>query len=207
MSVKKKISKRNYLKGKQLLQEAKLCVNRGLVLSMLPEDIHGCIEAFQHAFELSLKALYQLHGLSFPESHNAAKSIHKISKRMKELPILMDYPVWEKREKWIIEKSEYMAKLHHLTIYGDEDRDIPASQLFTQEEKGKIITDVGMLFTFVRHPMLLIGYDLDLLSGEEENELKNWIEQAVKTIDPKKLSELKKRVNKALGDYYTMREK
>ena len=172
MNVKRKISKRNYLIGKQLLDEAAICVQRGLLLSMLPNDIHGCIEAFQHAFELSWKALFQIHGLSFPELHYTSESIHKLTKRMKELPYIVDYSEWERLEKWINEKSDYMEKLHHLTIYGDKARDIPASKLFTQEEKGKIIQDVGLLYAFVRHPMLLIGEDLGLLNDEEKKELK-----------------------------------
>ncbi len=171
MNVKRKISKRNYLIGKQLLDEAAICVRRGLLLSALSNDIHGCIEAFQHAFELSWKALFQIHGLPFPKLHYSSESIHKLTKRMKELPYIINWSEWERLEKWINEKSDYMEKLHHLTIYGDTFRNIPASELFTQAEKGEIIQDVGMLFTFVRHPMLEIGKDLGLLSDSEIHEM------------------------------------
>jgi hypothetical protein len=200
MSVKSKISKNNYLKGKQLLDEAAICVHRGLLLSMFPNDIHGCIESFQHAFELSLKADYQIHGLSYPKCHNASISIEKITKRMKELPYKVDFSKWDKFVKWISEKSDYMDNLHHFTIYGDEERDIPASRLFTQEEKGEIIQNIGAMYSFVRYRMFLVGTDLGLLTKDEENEFKESTPWTTQVGFDQIILELTKRIKLIQGE-------
>ena len=199
MSVKSKISKKNYLKGKQLLDEATICVHRGLLLSIFPNDLHGCIESFQHAFELSLKALYQIQGVSYPKCHNASKSIEKITKRMKELPYKVNFSEWDKFVKWISEKSDYMDHLHHITIYGDEERDIPASQLFTQKEKSEIIQNVATMYTFVRHRMFVIGTDLGLLTKDEEKEFKKSTPWTTQVGLDQIILELKKRIKLIQG--------
>lgn len=60
------LSKENYLAAKRWFNEALICYNRAWVI-LLGEtnNLHGAIEALQHAHELCLKSLRVLVGLEW----------------------------------------------------------------------------------------------------------------------------------------------
>ena len=206
MTIKRLVSKEKYFLAKELYQEATICRNRSFVLILNPSDNHGIIEALQHCFELCVKSLWLVVGLEYPNTHDAGKNIQKVSTRLKLILPKLDYELWDDYLKnWIIMQSDYMNKLHHLTIYGDEKRGISASKLFSDAEKSEIIRNVAALYSFIGGPIQWIGAELGLLTENEKTAYNEFTEN-IRTIsqDPNKLTELKENVRKFFvrhGDY------
>lgn len=206
MTIKRLVSKEKYFLAKELYQEATICRNRSFVLILNPSDNHGIIEALQHCFELCVKSLWLVVGLEYPNTHDAGKNIQKVSTRLKLILPKLDYELWDDYlENWIIMQSDYMNKLHHLTIYGDEKRGISASKLFSDVEKSEIIRNVAALYSFIGGPFQWIGAELGLLTENEKTAYNEFTEN-IRTIsqDPNKLTELKENVRKFFvrhGDY------
>lgn len=206
LTIKRLVSKEKYFLAKELYQEASICWSRSFVILNNPSDKHGVIEALQHCFELCVKSLWLVVGLEYPNTHDAGKNIKKVSKRLKLILPKLNYKIWDEYlENWIILQSDYMNKLHHLTIYGDEERGISASKLFSDEEKSEIIRNVSALFTFVGGPLQWIGAGLGLLT-ESEKKAYNEFKEVIRVIsqDPNKISELYENVRKFYtkhGDY------
>jgi hypothetical protein len=200
MKVRSTVSNPNYLKGKQMYKEAEICLIRGLILKVItPKDIHGSIEAYQHGFELLLKSLFLIHGLKPPEIHDTAKSIDKLTTRMNALPIKFDHDVWELFKNGIKIKSERYARMHHEVIYGDEENNIPASQLFDKPDLEEIANDAHILNGFLLGPLLIIGEELDLLSEEEKKEFDKMVVEAKERYnDPEKEKEIRKKAEEWL---------
>lgn len=198
MTIKHLVSKEKYFLAKELYQEATICRNRSFILSLNPSDNHGIIEALQHCFELCVKSLWLVVGLEYPTTHDAGKNIQKVSKRLKLILPKFNFQIWDDYlENWIILQSDYMNKLHHLTIYGDEKRGISASKLFSEAEKSEMFRNVAALFSFVGGPLQWIGAGLGLLTESEKTEY-NEFKEVVRAIsqDPKKITELKENVRK-----------
>lgn len=179
MSFPKYITVENYEKSKELINEAIIARNRGLIILAGAEiegyeDIHGFIEAFQHCLELYLKALWNLVGLKYPHNHDPAKNIEKVNARLIEvMPYLKNQPLFETWEKWIREKSRYYAGLHHKTIYGDESTGTVASKLFMEEDVRTISHDVHFVLSFLSGMYIRIGSLLGVLTDVERKRLQD----------------------------------
>jgi len=202
LTIKRLVSKEKYVLAKELYQEAAICRNRSFVLILNPSDFHGIIEALQHCFELCVKSLWLVVGLDYPNTHDAGKNIEKVSTRLKLVLPNLNYDIWDGYiKKWIRSQSDYMNSLHHLTIYGDEKRGIPASKLFSEEELSEIIRIVSALFSFVSGPLQWVGSELGLLTESEKNAY-NDFKKDVRAVsqDPNKLSELLEDVRKFFSE-------
>lgn len=196
MSIKRYVSKTKYFQGKELFNEATICRLRATNLIPYNYDIHGVIEALQHCFELSLKAIWLVYGLTYPNIHDAAKNIDKVTVRMKLLFPHRDYASWGIISNWIKEQSSYMAELHHRTIYGDVDKGVPASKLFSLEETQKIYQTVTAFHAFVKGSILFVGEGLNLLTPDEERYLRDFRKESLEIYsDPEKIEAQNKRLS------------
>ena len=196
MSLKRLVTKTKYIQAKELYKEASICYIRSYYILLNPSDYHGVIESMQHCFELSLKSLWLVVGLTYPSTHDAGKKIEKITNRYNKILPNLDFELWAKIEEWIRTKSEYMADLHHKTIYGDEDNNIPASKLFSEKEMRDIIRNVSMFHTFIKGPIQWIGNALNLLTDEERLDLERKVQQANLILsNPQKFKEIRKKID------------
>jgi len=196
MSIKRLVTKTKYIQAKELYKEASICYRRSYFILLNPLDHHGVIESMQHCFELSLKSLWLVVGLTYPNIHDAGKKIEKITNRYRKILPNVDFELWAKIEEWVRTKSEYIADLHHKTIYGDEDRNIPASKLFSEEEMLNIIHNVSVFHTFIKGPIQLIGNALNLLTDEERLDLERKVQQTKLMLsNPQKFKEIRKKVD------------
>ena len=177
MTIPYYLTKENYMKSRELINEAIIARNRAYIIYIVSNllhynDIHGFIEALQHCLELYLKALWVLVGLKYPHDHNPAKDIEVINTRLIEvMPWLNNEPFYKEWEQWIKEKSKYYSSLHHKTIYGDEKTGIVASKYFTKEDGSKINRDVHFVISFLSGAFLQIGALLETLSEKEREKL------------------------------------
>ena len=171
------IKKDRYLKSKKLLREANIARKRAWLIANfsvlnLNNDFHGAIEAAQHCFELSLKALWILYGFEYPRDHNPAKDLDNLLERMFTVfPELKDYPIFEKWITWVKAKGPFIKKLHESSIYGDEKKMIYASDLFSEEKMFEFLDDAELSYQMSLKPIRIIGDRLELLTEKEKKEL------------------------------------
>jgi HEPN domain-containing protein len=176
-TVPKFVNKDNYLRSKKLIKEAGVARIRAVIIHLCSKletgyvDWQGAVEACQHCFELSLKSLWLMLGLTYRYTHNPAEDFDKVKERLFELfPYVEDQPLFKDFDRWIRERGEYMAKLHQTSIYGDQKGNY-ASELFTEEDVFKIWDDAALSYSFVLLPIKLLGLKLGLLTEEEKREL------------------------------------
>jgi HEPN domain-containing protein len=175
-TVPKFVNKDNYLRSKKLIKEACIARYRSMFIQIwsglgIYPDWHGAVEASQHCFELSLKSLWLMLGLTYRLIHNPAEDLDQVKERLFMLfPHLENDLLFKSFETWVKKRGEYMAKLHETSFYGDEKGNC-ASELFTEEDASTICGDAEMCYSFVLLPIKLLGSKLGLLTEEEKREL------------------------------------
>jgi HEPN domain-containing protein len=112
--------------AEKLCSEAYMAYFRSQKLSSV-SDYNGAIEAAQHCIELSVKALFKLVGLEYPQKHDPSTKLEEV---MERLDGLEDYnKVSIARAKWISKMWEWA---HSTSIYGSLN--VPASKLFKERD-------------------------------------------------------------------------
>jgi HEPN domain-containing protein len=171
------VNKDNYLRSKKLIIEAGVARERAMILHLCSKlgtgyvDWQGAVEASQHCFELSLKSLWLMLGLTYHHTHNPANDFDEVKERLFKLfPNVEDEPLFKDFDRWIRKRGEYMAKLHETSVYGDQKGNC-ASELFTEEDVFKIWEDASLSHAFALLPIRLMGAKLGLLTEEEKTEL------------------------------------
>jgi len=183
------LSKENFVKGRKLITEAEIALKRAWLIILANNvlgynDRHGAVEALQHSFELSLKALWLVVGLPYPPYHDPTGDFEKVKGRILEaLPHLKEQPGLENWEKWVKANGKNSRKLHSTSIYGDEKGKM-ASELFTEEDVFNVWCGATMCYEMALLPIVLVGQELNLLSSED----KEYLEQRLRWVD--KIKEL-----------------
>lgn len=170
-----------FLKAKKLLNEASIAYIRALILylwykentsNVNHSDWHGMIEALQHCFELSLKAMWYSVGLNYPLNHNPANDIEEMKRRLfMILPVLRNNELFGDWEKWVKTKGKDMEKVHNVSIYGDEKTGKTASESFTEKDVIETFDEANLVYEMAYQQLLSIGKRLNLLTEKEEEEL------------------------------------
>ena len=189
--------------GKAWFFESKICLYRSFKIRENPNDIHGAIEALQHCFELGYKSLYLMLDLPYPRDHDAAKNLDKVRiKLFQSLPSAKQ-DQWPSIESWIRENSKNLRKIHVTSMYGDEEKGILASKLFSKEELGDLTCNVSALWSFAYHTLAELGIQNNALTSDELADYKIYVEFSInakkmdkyqmikyfkKIFDPKKLN-------------------
>ena len=162
--------------GKDWFFESKICLYRSFKIRENPYDIHGAIEALQHCFELSCKSLYIMLDLPYPRDHDAAKNLDKVRIKLFQAIPETKQDQWPPLESWIKEHSKYLKKIHETSIYGDEEKGILASKLFSEKELGDLTQDVSALWSFAYHTLAVLGIQNSALTPEEYADYKLYLE-------------------------------
>ena len=99
-------------------------------------DWSGSVEAAQHCIEISVKSLYLMVGLQYPETHDPANELKKVMEKLRGLRSYWDY-LWREiaRMRWICKMWEW---IHTSSVYGCLD--IPANKIFNEKD-AKIAID------------------------------------------------------------------
>jgi len=178
-------NRESFEKGKDWFFESKICLSRSFKIRENPYDIHGAIEALQHCFELSCKSLYIMLGLQYPRDHDAAKNLDKVRRKLFQAIPETDQDQWPPLESWIKDNSKYMKKIHETSIYGDEEKDILASKLFSIDDLGELTQMVSTLWGFTYHTLAILGIQNSALTPEEHADYKLYLEfsKNVKKMD------------------------
>jgi HEPN domain-containing protein len=100
------------------------------------KDWSGSVEAAQHCIEISIKSLYLLVGLQYPETHDPATELKKVMENLRDLRSNWDY-LWREiaRMRWICKMWEW---IHTSSVYGCLD--ITANKIFNGKD-AKIAID------------------------------------------------------------------
>jgi len=197
------INRENYFKSKELYDEALIAWKRAFGILIWStkrnySDFHGSIEALQHCIELCLKSIWILFGLIYPKNHDPTQDLENINAKLYEIfPYLNKEPIFIKWNNWIKEKGRFYANIHFTTIYGDENKGLVASKLFTENDMNKIFKDAGFILEFSRGFFDRVGKRLDLLTEEELNRL----ESEHKIISYIKEHDLEPAIRKIVDDY------
>ena len=153
MKYNMEFNRESFEKGKDWFFESKICLSRSFKIQENPNDIHGAIEALQHCFELSCKSLYVMLDLPYPRDHDAAKNLDKVRIKLFQAILETDQDQWPPLESWIKENSKYLKKIHETSIYGDEEKGILASKLFSEKELGDLTVNVSAIWSFAYHTL------------------------------------------------------
>jgi len=160
-----------YNEATKWVTEATRCIARAAILRKYsPTDYSGAIEALQHCFELSCKSRYLLVGEKYPFNHNPAKTIDKVSEKLFSLYPISDEKLFKGFTNWMKDNGSYLAKLHHLVIYGDEEKKVPASKMFTKENVSELTIKVSSFFSYTYFQQFYIGHYFGYVSEEEYQE-------------------------------------
>jgi hypothetical protein len=69
-----------------------------------------------------------------------------------------------------------LKKIHETSIYGDEEKGILASKLFSEKELGDLTLNVSALWSFAYHTLAVLGIQNNALTPEELADYKLYIE-------------------------------
>jgi len=96
----------------------------------------------QECVELSLKAALRLYGVEYPRGHDVSQILLRVKER---------FPRWfaDEIEK-LAEISAELAKWRGPSMYGDEERGIPPSELFGKEHAGSAMKDAEFVYRVCR---------------------------------------------------------
>ena len=172
--------------GKDWFFESRICLYRSfLIIPENPYDIHGAIEALQHCFELSCKSLYLMLDLPYPKFHDAAKDIDEVGMKLFQAIPDAKQENWPSIKSWIKKSSKNLEKIHETSMYGDENKGILASKLFTKEDLGDIMKNVSAFWSFVYHTLAQLGNKYNALTQEEydDYELYSMVSKNVNRLD------------------------
>lgn len=160
-----------YNKSQQWVKEATRCLVRAVILKRyFPNDYSGAIEALQHSFELACKSWYLLVGVEYPRNHNPANNIDEVSKRIHASYPVIDDEFLEGFIQWMKDNSVYLGKLHEIVMYGDEKRNVPASEFFTKEEVSDLTIKISAFWSFTYIQLTYIGQYFGYLTEEKYRE-------------------------------------
>ena len=184
------ITKKMYDEAQLWFRESTRCISRAVILKThSPTDFNGIIEALQHCFELACKSWYFLIGSNYPKNHDAAKYIDKVSKHIHSQYPIFDYKKMERFLEWMKENSSYLAKLHQMVIYGDEDRNVLASDLFTSEDVRSLTIKVSGFWAFTQIQLVFIGRHLGYMTEKKYIEFLKFYQYVKNFEDEAPLSE------------------
>lgn len=189
-------NRESFDRGKAWFHESTICRNRFFRILLNPNDIHGAIEALQHCFELSCKSLYLMLDLPYPRDHDAAKNIEQVSEKLFLAIPGANQEEWPSLESWIKKNSKNLKKMHETSIYGDEEKGILASKLFSKDELGELTVTVSALWSFVYHTLFILGVENNLLTPEEVKEYEKFLESSLlaKKNESEKMKEYLKKI-------------
>jgi len=142
LHIKKETARReNRERSASYLDAASKDLERAKTLTK-QRDWSGSVEAAQHCIEISVKSLYLLVGLNYPEQHDPAVDLKKVMSRLRGLRSYHNY-LWMEiaRMRWICKMWEW---IHTSSVYGCLD--IPATKIFHEEDAKTAIdyaTDVN----------------------------------------------------------------
>jgi hypothetical protein len=195
------LDKDRYFQAKKWYNEAKICYKRSFIIHLASDDVHGAIEALQHAHELCHKALRVLFGLPFKpkkKGHDPTSEIDEVMKKYFEIyPDKKGDPLWNIVINWSKRHGEEMAKFHNITIYGDNGK-FP-SELFTDADYNNYLTNVSSELEFWGRTILYCGNELNVLTSDEKKTLINLMKQA---IPLRENSQLRKEVKRQVEEFY-----
>lgn len=91
----------------------------------------------QECVELSLKGILRLYGVEYPREHNVKEVLLQAAGR---------FPVWFRRHvNQFAEISARMAAERGPSMYGDEEKGIPPSELFGRERAAAAVAEAEMV--------------------------------------------------------------
>lgn len=92
----------------------------------------------QECVELSVKAVLRLYGVEYPREHDVGMLLFRLSDR---------FPSWFSKEfHKLVGISAELAKCRGPSMYGDEERGVPPSQLFGKDEAAKALRDAEFTY-------------------------------------------------------------
>ena len=174
-------NRESFNRGKAWFHESTICRNRFFWILLNPNDIHGAVEALQHCFELSCKSLYLMLDLPYPRDHDAAKNIEQVSEKLFLALPGANQEEWPSLESWIKKNSKNLKKMHETSIYGDEEKGILASKLFSKDELEELTVTVSAIWSFVYHTLYSLGVKNNSLTPEEVKEYEKFLESSLLT--------------------------
>jgi hypothetical protein len=69
-----------------------------------------------------------------------------------------------------------LKKIHETSIYGDEEKGILASKLFSREELGNLTQTVSALWSFAYHTLAIIGLQNNAFTQDELDDYRIYLE-------------------------------
>lgn len=91
----------------------------------------------QECIELSLKGILRLYGIEYPREHNVKEVLIQVADR---------FPAWFRRHvDKFAEISARMAAERGPSMYGDEEKGIPPSQLFGRDRAAAAVGEAEMV--------------------------------------------------------------
>lgn len=130
LHIKKEITRReNIERSTSYLDGAKKNLERAKSLAK-QRDWSGSVEAAQHCIEISVKSLYLMVGVEYPETHDPATELKKVMEKLRDLRSYSNY-LWREisRMRWICKMWEW---IHTSSVYGCLD--IPANKIFNEKD-------------------------------------------------------------------------
>lgn len=96
----------------------------------------------QESHELSLKAILRLAGIEYPKAHDVGIALLAEKER---------FPKWlRQRIPRLKEASKALAKDRGPAMYGDEERGIPPTELFTKEHAQEAVKEAEYAFKTIK---------------------------------------------------------
>lgn len=112
-------------KAEACLGEARSAIKR--------KDYSGTVRRSQECVELSLKGALRLYGIEYPREHDVKSLLLRVTAR---------FPAWfSKRAEEFGKISEELVKHRGPSMYGDEEKGIPPTELFGEEHARKALED------------------------------------------------------------------
>lgn len=119
-----------YLKrADSCLEEARGSIGR--------KDYAGTVRRSQECVEFSLKGALRLYGVEYPREHDVKSILPKVASR---------FPAWFSRRAEELGKiSGELARHRGPSMYGDEEKGIPPTELFGEEHARKALKDADFV--------------------------------------------------------------
>ena len=94
------------------------------------------VRTSQECVELSLKAALRLAGVEYPKKHDVSRVLLLARRR---------FPNWFKVESFA-KTSRALAEMREPSMYGDELRFVPSTELFTKEHAARALAEANEVY-------------------------------------------------------------
>lgn len=110
---------------------------RSAKLALKDRNYPYTVRQAQECVELSLKGILRLYGIEYPREHDVKEILLRVSRR---------FPDWFRAQvKSFAEISSKMATERGPSMYGDEEKGIPPSQLFRYERAVEAVKEAQLI--------------------------------------------------------------